>query len=276
MSASTQQASVVAVRVVDLECRLGGRPVVAGVGLDVRYGEVLALVGPNGAGKSTVLGAVAGDLAASAGSVLLDDRDVGEWSTRDLARRRSVLLQSHEVSFAFTVREVVEMGRAPWLGREEQDDDEEAVAEAMRRADVVHLADRPFTQLSGGERARAALARVLAQRTDVVLLDEPTAALDLRHTEDVMAVARDLAAAGRAVVVVLHDLSLAAAHADVIAVLDAGRLVAHGAPADVLTPEVVSSTYGIDVHVIADPDGRLLVVPRRAPRPHPDTPSRPI
>lgn len=268
--------SGVAVRVLDLECRLGGRPVVTGVDLDVRHGQVLALVGPNGAGKSTLLGAVAGDLVPAAGSVLLDDRGVGEWPTRELARRRSVLLQSHEVSFAFTVREVVEMGRAPWLGRDEQDDDEAAIAEAMRRADVEHLADRPFTQLSGGERARAALARVLAQRTDVVLLDEPTAALDLRHTEDVMSVARDLADAGRAVVVVLHDLSLAAAHADVVAVLDAGRLVGHGAPADVLTPDLVSSTYGIDVHVLTDPDGRLLVVPRRVSRPRPDISSLPI
>ena len=268
--------SDVAVQVHGLECRLGGRPVVTGVDLDVRYGQVLALVGPNGAGKSTLLGAVAGDLGPSAGSVLLDDRGVGEWPARDLARRRSVLLQAHEVSFAFTVREVVEMGRAPWLGRDEQDDDETAIADAMRRADVGHLADRPFTQLSGGERARAALARVLAQRTDVVLLDEPTAALDLRHTEDVMAVARDLAAAGKAVVVVLHDLSLAAAHADVIAVLDAGRVVAHGPPRDVLTPEIVSSTYGIEVHVITDPDGRLLVVPRRSSHPHADTPSLPI
>ncbi|RYJ05325.1 MAG: ATP-binding cassette domain-containing protein, partial [Actinomycetales bacterium] len=158
--------SGVAVHVHGLECRLGGRPVVTGVDLDIRYGQVLALVGPNGAGKSTLLAAVAGDLDASSGSVLLDDRSVGEWPTRDLARRRSVLLQSHEVSFAFTVREVVEMGRAPWLGREEQDDDDTAVATAMRRADVEHLADRPFTQLSGGERARAALARILAQRTD--------------------------------------------------------------------------------------------------------------
>lgn len=247
-----------------LVCRLGGREIVHGVDLEVRHGEVLALVGPNGAGKSTLLGALTGDVPIAAGEVLLDGRPLAQWSASDLARTRSVLLQANQVSFPFTVREVVEMGRNPWTGHATAQEDDDAVAEAIERTDIAHLLERPFTALSGGERARASLARVLAQRTDVVLLDEPTAALDLRHQEDVMLVARSLAAAGRAVVVVLHDLSLAAARADRIAMVDGGRIVSVGTPEEVLTPERVESVYGIAVHVLTQtPDGHLIVVPHR-------------
>ncbi len=246
-----------------LVCRLGGRDIVRGVDLDVVHGEVLALVGPNGAGKSTLLGALTGDVPIAEGDVRLDGRPLAQWSARDLARTRAVLLQANQVSFPFTVREVVEMGRNPWVGHATAAQDDEAIAEAIERTDIAHLLERPFTALSGGEKARASLARVLAQRTGVVLLDEPTAALDLRHQEEVMVVARSLAAAGRAVVVVLHDLSLAAARADRIAMIDGGRLVSAGTPAEVLTPERVESVYGIAVHVLPAPDGHLIVIPHR-------------
>ncbi len=156
------------------------------------------------------------------------------------------------------------MGRSPWQGRPESGEDDEAVAEALRLTDTEALTGRRFTELSGGERARVSLARVLAQRTPVVLLDEPTAALDLRHQEDVMAIARSLAAAGRTVVTVLHDLSLAAAWADRIAVLSRGELVAAGPPAEVLTAELIGEVYGLAVHILTDtPDGRPVVVPKR-------------
>lgn len=244
--------------------RVGAHELLAGVGLEIVYGRVLALVGPNGAGKSTLLSVLTGDAAASAGSVLLDGRPLAAWRTRELARTRAVLLQAQHVAFSFTAREVVEMGRAPWTGTERADADEERIAAAMARADVTHLADRAYPSLSGGERARVGLARVLAQDTRIVLLDEPTAALDLRHQEDVLRIARDLAAAGRAVVVVLHDLSLAGAYADEVAMLDGGRLVASGAPERVLTAARVEDVYGTPVRVLADPDtGRPLVLPRR-------------
>lgn len=258
--------SAVACRVLAASCRRGDREVLHDVTLDVERGTVLALVGPNGAGKSSLLGLLAADLAPSAGRVEILGRDAGAWRPRDLAVHRSVLLQANEVSFAFTVAEVVQMGRNPWLGRSDAAEDRRAIESAVDRADVHHLLDRPFTALSGGEKARASLARVLAQDTDIVLLDEPTAALDLRHQEEVMAVARELAERGRAVVVVLHDLSVAAAYADRVAVVDAGRLVAHGTPEDVLTPELVEATYGIAVHVVRTPDGHLSVVPRRSTR----------
>jgi iron complex transport system ATP-binding protein len=249
----------------NLTCRIAGRAIVANVDLSVQYGSVLALVGPNGAGKSTLLGALAGDIGLYGGSLLLDDQPIGHWSTGQLAQRRAVLMQSNMVSFGFSVAEVVAMGRAPWT--REVDDDQRIVAEAAHRTDVAHLWDRSVMSLSGGERARVSLARVLAQQAPVVLLDEPTAALDLRHQEDVMAIARELAEAGRAVVVVLHDLSLAAAWADQIAVLDQGRLVTHGAPLDVLTAELIEQVYGLPVRIVTDTaTARLLVVPQSPAR----------
>lgn len=254
----------VAFEVRGLTCQLGGRDIVRDVDLDVRHGEVLALVGPNGAGKSTLLGALTGDVPIHGGSVALSGRPLAQWSAADLARTRAVLLQANQVSFPFTVLQVVEMGRNPWVGRGTAEDDDRMIRHAIEVTDIQHLLERPFTALSGGEKARASLARVLAQDTDVVLLDEPTAALDLRHQEEVMVVARSLAAAGRAVVVVLHDLSLAAARADRIAMVDQGRIVSVGSPEDVLTPDRIEAVYGIGVHVLTDtPDGHLVVVPHR-------------
>lgn len=254
-----------AVVLTDVSCHRGGRQVLEGVSLEVRPGSLLALVGPNGAGKSTLLSLMCGDLTLASGEVLIDGQPLGQWSASDLARVRSVLLQSNDVSFSFTAREVVEMGRNPWTGRPEADEDESAVVEAMRTADVTHLGERPYSSLSGGERARVSLARVLAQRTPIVLLDEPTASLDLRHQEDVMTVARELAHAGRAVIVVLHDLSLAAAYADEIAVIADGTLGAVGPPAEVLTAQMVSAVYGIEAHLLDSPDGHRIVLPRRQP-----------
>ncbi len=254
----------VAFEVRGLTCQLGGRDIVRDVDLDVRHGEVLALVGPNGAGKSTLLGALTGDVAIHDGSVTLLGRPLAQWSASDLARTRAVLLQANQVSFPFSVRQVVEMGRNPWVGHATAEDDDRTIEHAIDVTDIRHLLERPFTALSGGEKARASLARVLAQNTDVVLLDEPTAALDLRHQEEVMVVAQSLAAAGRAVVVVLHDLSLAAARADRIAMVDRGRIVSVGAPEEVLNPDRIEAVYGIGVHVLTDtPDGHLVVVPHR-------------
>ena len=255
----------VAVRAEHVGYRIGESTILDDVSLEVGHGRVLALVGPNGAGKSTLLGVLAGDVAPSSGAVALDGRPIAERAALELARVRAVLLQSNAVAFAFTGRQVVEMGRAPWLGTPRADDDERAIDAALGEADATAFADRPFPTLSGGERARISLARVLAQDTPVLLLDEPTAALDLGHQEDVLRIARRLAADGRAVVAVLHDLSLAGAYADDIAMLDRGRLVAHGSPAEVLTETRIEQVYRTPVRILPDPDtGRPIVLPRRA------------
>lgn len=252
----------------DVTVRLGGREVLRAVRVVARAGEVLALVGPNGAGKSTLLGALAADLPVAGGVVRVHGRPVGEWSAAELALRRAVLPQSAALSFPFTVEEVVRMGRAPWARRPETDDaddcDDTVVAEAMAVTEVTGFAARPFSALSGGERARVALARVLAQRAPLLMLDEPTAALDLRHQELVLRVCRERARAGDAVVVVLHDLGLAAAYADRVAVLRDGRIAADGRPAEVFEEELLSEVYRQPVEVFPHPrTGGVLITPKR-------------
>ncbi|WP_405653728.1 heme ABC transporter ATP-binding protein [Streptomyces sp. RK9] len=250
----------------DLRVRLGGREVLRGVTVAARAGEVLALVGPNGAGKSTLLAALAADLPADAGSVSVCGRPAPDWPARELALRRAVLPQSATLSFPFPVEDVVRMGRAPWAGTRLADDDDRIVRAAMAATEVAEFAARPFSALSGGERARVALARVLAQRAPLLLLDEPTAALDLRHQELVLRVCRERAAAGDAVVVVLHDLGLAAAYADRAVILDGGVVAADGAPAEVFEDGLLSDVYRQPIEVFPHPrTGAPLVTPLRAP-----------
>ena len=242
----------------------GGRALLDGVSLDVRAGEVLALLGPNGAGKSTLLSLLSGDVAPDSGSVRFGDREISDWSLVELSRRRSVLLQDNQLLFPFTVHQVVEMGRAPWRRTPLEDEDSAAVSEAIAAADVAHLGNRRVPSLSGGERARAAFARVMAGRTGVLMLDEPTAALDLGHQEAVLGLARERARAGDAVLVVLHDLNLAGAYADRIALLRDGAIAACDVPERVLTAETVSEVYRTPVEVVRHPaTGRGIVLPLR-------------
>ncbi|MPY62638.1 heme ABC transporter ATP-binding protein [Streptomyces spongiae] len=250
--------------------RLGSREVLADVGVTARAGEVLALVGPNGAGKSTLLAALAADLRPTAGVVRVHGRPADEWPAPDLALRRAVLPQAAALSFPFTVEEVVRMGRAPWARQPGGgDEDDDAVREAIAATEVGAFAARPFSALSGGERARVALARVLAQRAPLLLLDEPTAALDLRHQELVLRVCRERARAGDAVVVVLHDLGLAAAYAHRVAVLRAGRIAAEGVPEEIFTDGLLSEVYRQPVEVFPHPrTGGVLISPKRDLEPH--------
>jgi len=245
----------------DATCRRGSVDVLAGVELQITAGRLVVMVGPNGAGKSTLLGVLAGDLPLRRGSVRLDGRELKDWDPGDLSRRRAVLTQDHDVSFGFTVREVVAMGRYPWTSRSDVEADDQRIATALEQTVTMHLADRTFRTLSGGEKARVSLARVLAQDTELVLLDEPTAALDLRHTEEILGLARRLVVEeGRTVLVVAHDLSLASAYADELIVVDRGGVTAHGSAADVLTPDLIQQTYSltVEVHRVRD---RLVVVP---------------
>ncbi|GGI37888.1 hemin import ATP-binding protein HmuV [Cnuibacter physcomitrellae] len=255
---------------------IGGARILDDVDLEARPGELLALVGPNGAGKSTLLGVISGDVALGSGTVEIAGRPLGSWTLKHLARERAVLLQQTAVSFPFTVQQVVEMGRAPWAGTALEADDDDAIADAVLRTDLARHLPRTVPSLSGGERARAALARILAQRTRILLLDEPTAALDIRHQEDVLRLARERADAGDAVIVVLHDLSLAAAFADRVCLLADGRVVADGPPATVFTEDLLSRVYDHPLEVLTHPsDGTLIVLPRRAGRASAASPSAP-
>ena len=248
----------------DVRVVRGGRVLLDGVTVSLRAGEVLAVLGPNGAGKSTLLGVLAGDLRPDAGEVLFDGRPLHSWGLGDLSRRRGVLLQDNATAFGFTVHEVVRMGRAPWRRTPQAAEDEEAVFEAVASADIGGLVDRAVPSLSGGERARTAFARVLAGRTGALLLDEPTAALDLGHQEALLSLAREHARAGDAVLIILHDLNLASAYADRVMLLRDGRVAADGAPEEVLTATTVSEVYRTPVEVIPHPaTGRAIILPHR-------------
>ncbi|GAA0623001.1 heme ABC transporter ATP-binding protein [Sporichthya brevicatena] len=248
----------------DVCVTLGGAAILRNVDLQIRAGRVLALVGPNGAGKSTLLGAISGDLEPTSGTVSIDGASPSAWTWRELAIRRGVLMQRVDVTFPFAVTEVVRMGRSPWAGTPAEDWDDEVVADAMAEADVTKFTDRVFNSLSGGERARAAMARVLAQEAGLLLLDEPTAAMDIKHQELVLHLARGRARRGDAVVVVMHDLALAAAYADEIAVMSRGQIAAVGHPVTVLTPELLTRVYEHPIEVLRHPrTGAVVVLPRR-------------
>jgi iron complex transport system ATP-binding protein len=252
----------VALHLEGIDVTLQGAPILTDVSLTVEPGEVVALVGPNGAGKSTLLAVSAGDVVAAAGRVLLFGSPLSSFAAKDAARRRSMLLQEQRIAFGFRVRRVVEMGRTPWYRTQAEQHDDEAVDAAIEQVDVGHLVDRVYPTLSGGEKSRTSLARVIAQQAPLVLLDEPTAALDIAHQEQVLAVVRALADAGCAVVVVVHDLSLAA-RADRVCLLHRGRVVAEGTPDDVIASALISDVYGHPVDVL-EHRGSLVVVPRRA------------
>lgn len=226
---------------------IDGRWIVRDVSLELRSGKLLALTGPNGSGKSTLLRLLGGLWRTSQGAALLDGRKLGTLPRRRLARSLAYTPQDTHLDFAFTVREVVAMGRHAHLGRfqAEGDQDRQAVREALRRADIAHLAQRFVTELSGGERQRVLIARSLATAAPIILLDEPTASLDIRHALDVLELCRALVRDGNAIALALHDLNLAARFADDVALLNEGRLVAHGPAGTVLRPEIISEVFGV-------------------------------
>ena len=252
-------------RATDVHVTRGSRHILRDLSIEVSPGEIVAVVGPNGAGKSSLLAVLSGELAPASGRVLLDGQPIGRYRPGPLARRRSVLLQSNQVSFPFAVEDIVAMGRSPWAGTPREEHDEEVIAQSIEKVGIAHLVGRKFTELSGGERARVSLARVLAQDTPLVLLDEPTAALDIHHQERVMGIIRSLAREDKAVVVVIHDIALAAATADRVVLLVAGEVVADGPPREVLTSERLTDVYGVPIAVWwSDEHQQLLVVPERS------------
>ena len=246
-------------------------PALAGASLDVRPGRFTAVLGPNSAGKSTLLRVLLGVLAPDAGEARYRGRPVAGWGRRALAREVGVVPQSEEMAFPLTVRELARMGRYPHLGlwRAEGPGDRAAVERALARADVLPLAERPLGTLSGGERQRARIARALAQEPGTLVLDEPTASLDIRHEMAIFRLLRELTDDGVTVLAVTHNLNLAARFADHLVLLHEGRVVAAGTPTDVLREDTVSRVYGWPVDVVrlrarGRDDGAPQVIPRTA------------
>lgn len=244
--------------------RIDGVDLVHDVSLQAVPGELVTIIGPNGAGKSTVLRVASGELTATSGSVRLGESEIGDLLPSERARRRAAFLQGAATDVPFSVWDVVMMGRHPHR-REPANSaaaDQSAASAAMERTDVAHLAARSFSTLSAGEQTRVALARVLAQDTPLLLLDEPTTALDVGHDMMVMRILGDLAGAGRTVVTVLHDLNAAARHASRIVAMDNGAVVAAGSPEAVLQPDLLSSIYRHPMRVVPHPfEPGLLVLP---------------
>lgn len=243
---------------VGLNVVLGTNHVLKDVDLDVQAGRLTTLIGPNGAGKSTLFAALSGDLAPTSGEVLLRGRAVRSYRPKQLALLRSVLPQDHMVRFSYSVEEIVQLAR---LSHEpDPDQDAQIVADSLAAAELSGMRRRDVQTLSGGEMARTAFARTLAQTTPVVLLDEPTAALDLRHQEVVLRHARRLRDEGACVIVVVHDLNLAAAYSDRVVMLQHGAIVADGPPEEVLTADRIAAVYRQRVLVTDHPTRRCPMV----------------
>jgi iron complex transport system ATP-binding protein len=251
------------IEVDDVVCGYGDTPVLSGVSLRAGAGELIAIVGPNGAGKTTLARAIAGLLPIAGGRVRIDGRDPRATARHELARTLAYLPQRYELAFPFTALEIVLMGRyARHRGPGLDDESDVAAAHAaMARCDVAALADRRFDTLSGGERRRVIVAQALCQGARVLILDEPTAALDPAHAIAVMSSLAAERDRGAAVLVVTHDLDLAARAADRVVVLAAGQLVADGAPAAVLAEPRVAAAFACTLHVGELPGGagRYLV-----------------
>ena len=251
----------------DLGFRVGKATLLDAVDLTLDAGELTAVVGPNGAGKSTLLRLLAGDLRPTSGTVLLAGEPLDGYDYDDLALRRSVFVQQTVRDIPFAVEAVVALGRSPHQRRADNssEDDRLAVMSALERTATVHLAERVFATLSSGEQTRVSLARVFAQDTDVLLLDEPTTALDVAHEERVMSELRLLAGRDRAVLAVLHDLNAAANYATRVVVVSEGKVRAIGTPADVLTDGLLSEVYGQPMRVVDHPfrDCPLVLVADR-------------
>ena len=233
-----------------------GRTVLEDVSLAVRPGRVLVLLGPNGCGKSTLLRTMPGLLPPLAGEVLLDGRPLKDYRPREAAQRIAYLPQSRSVP-RITARRMVLHGRFPYLSypRRCRREDYEAVDRALAAADALELADRPLPELSGGQRQKVYLAMALAQETETVLMDEPTTYLDIRHQLETLALVRRLAAEGRGVALVLHDLCLALASADDVAVLGEGRLLALGGPEEIYQGGILARAMGISLERTDGPEG---------------------
>lgn len=254
----------------NITVKRGPRRLLDNASLSIKPGRLTAVIGPNGAGKSTLLRVVAGELAPTEGHVLLDGTNIRDMPVARLATRRSVVSQSTTLSFPFTVLEVVMLGATvPGFGVR---DPAAAVAarEALHAVGLAEFETRVLNELSGGERQRVHIARALCQLATAprveaepaaLLLDEPTASLDLKHQGDVLTVIKEQSQKGRAVMLVIHDLNLAAAFADEIVLMADGRIVGRGKPDDVLNEELLSHTFGCRLRIVTSGDGGRLVLP---------------
>ncbi|MGI8787892.1 MAG: heme ABC transporter ATP-binding protein [Pyrinomonadaceae bacterium] len=244
----------------NITVEINSKKLLDAVSMEMRGGEVLAIVGQNGAGKSTLRKVLCGDLIPTGGAVLMSGKSLADWTLTNRAKVRAVLPQDSTLNFPFTVLEVVLMGRAPHVAGAESETDYRIARAALAEVDALDLEQRIYPTLSGGERQRVHLARVLAQIWEsrngeprYLLLDEPTSNLDLTHQHSTLKIARRFAKEGVAVLIILHDLNLAAQYADQILILKNGRIFAFDTPEKVLTPDAIHEAFRVNVSVIKHP-----------------------
>ena len=246
----------------------GGRTILQDASLRVDPHRLTAVIGPNGGGKSTLLRALAGLWPVSAGEVYFNELPLYRLDRREIARRIAFVPQDTRIDFAFSVREIVGMGRHPHRGRfsAESGADRSAIDAAIERCDVAHLRERDANTLSGGERQRVLIARSLAAQPEIILLDEPTANLDIEHSLGILELCKELAEEGQAVAIALHDLNAVARYADAVALIDKGRITSVGAPQDVLTPGAFERIFGVQARSVAEAGGSHQYIFERLPR----------
>ena len=252
----------------DISFAVGRSQILDQVSVQINHGEVMAICGPNGAGKSTLLRMMSGENKPTSGTVLIKDKNIGDWKPEQLARMRAVLHQESYLSFPFTVKEVVQLGRFPYKN---SSNNEQVIESCLQQVGMWSRQDRKYTTLSGGEKQRVHLARVLAQLEEkdseekILMLDEPTSSLDIQHQESTLHIATRYAKQkNHCVIVVLHDLNLAAAWADRILFLRQGKALCEGSPEEVLTPQIIEDIYGLRTHILPHPDTKrpLVVIDR--------------
>ncbi len=251
--------------VIDVEnihYNIGNNRLIHSVSFSVQAGTFVGLLGPNGAGKTTLLRLISSQLKPAQGKISLCGKDMASYSSDELARQRSMLSQTSSISFPFTVYEVVCMGRTPHLkGVFESSHDRQICDEAMKRADVLHLKDRIYPTLSGGEAHRVDVARILAQETNLILLDEPTNHLDPHHQVAVLSIFRKLVDQGKTVIAALHDLNLASLFCDRVILMQQGEIKADGTPQDVMSRQQIKKVYDIECAVLDHPSGIPWIAP---------------
>lgn len=258
-----------AYQVKQIDAGYGSRPVLHGIDVELHRGELVGVIGPNGCGKSTLLRVMTGLLAPGYGEIFLEEKPLARYSRREIAQVVAVVPQSHAPLFAFTVREVVEMGRSPWQHgwNVSTAQDDRMVTEAIERCDLRGLEERPVNELSGGELQRVAVARAVAQGTPVLLLDEPTAHLDLGHQLAIFKLIRNLAHDCKvAVLCISHDLHLAPEYCDRLVLMGKGKVYAQGTPKEIITRQNLKAIYGVDVDVQTNPHSGqpFVLLPRPA------------
>ena len=261
-----QQETVLQIR--DLTIGYEKNIIISGIDAEIKTGELIGIIGRNGAGKSTLLKTIRGLLPVKKGEVLYFGRPMQAYGEKELARRVAYLQQNVETGFGYTGLDIVLTGRYPYMKwwESEKDDDKELARDCMSYTGTLDLAERPVTEVSGGQKQRILLAKVLAQQTPILFLDEPTTGLDMVYREEIFRFARELANMGKTILMVVHELDLAAAYCSRIFLLGEGKLLADGTPGQVLTEDLLSRAYEADISVEKNPkNGRLEITTRENP-----------